>query len=148
MQYFLNTLNIFFANTTLIFHFLFIIFVTFGFLCLFINKYVCLIHIPSFAWASYAVFTKTICPLTYLENWFLSNAGLHTYGGSFVSEYIFKMIYLSEFKEFEILFGFLLAINLIFYIFFFGEKKHKRFFGAGNEIRTRDPHVGNVMLYH
>ncbi len=20
--------------------------------------------------------------------------------------------------------------------------------GAGNEIRTRDPHVGNVMLYH
>ena len=21
-------------------------------------------------------------------------------------------------------------------------------YGAGNEIRTRDPHVGNVMLYH
>ena len=122
MPDFLNSLNILLANMTLIFHFLFIFFVTFGFLCSIINKYFCLIHIPSFAWAGYAVFTKTICPLTYLENWFLANAGLQTYRGSFVSEYIFELIYLSDIREYEILFGFFVAINIIFYFFFFWKK--------------------------
>ena len=122
MQDLLNTLNIFFANITLFFHLLFICFVAFGFLCLLINKYFCLIHIPSLVWGGYAVVTKTICPLTYLENWFLSNAGLNTYEGSFISEYIFKLIYLPEVRNFEILFSFLVVINVIFYFFFLWKK--------------------------
>ena len=125
MQDFLNSFNTFLASITLIFHFLFILFVTFGFLCLQINKYFCLIHVPSLAWAGYIVFTKTVCPLTYLENWFLSNAGLQTYRGSFLSEYIFELIYLTDIKELEILllFSLLVVINLIFYAFFFFRKK-------------------------
>ena len=64
------------ANLTLIVHFAFILFVVFGALLFFVTTKIVFIHIPAFIWGSYIELTHSICPLTYLENWFLHKANL------------------------------------------------------------------------
>ena len=64
------------AELTLVIHFIFIVFVGFGAFIYFINSKLLYIHFLSLIWGCYAVLTKTICPLTYLENWFLKKLEL------------------------------------------------------------------------
>ena len=68
-----------FANFTLILHLIFILFVIFGGLFFFISSKIIYIHIPVLFWGIYIELTNSICPLTYLENWFLYQGGLNTY---------------------------------------------------------------------
>ena len=99
----------------------------FGSFLLPISKTLSYLHLSSLTWSTYAVLSKTICPLTYLENWFLSNAGLVTYKGSFLGEYISDLIYFSQIKEFEmiVLFTSFIILNAIQYAIFFGKKFEK-----------------------
>ena len=70
-----------FANLTLIAHFIFILFVVFGGLFFFILPKIVYIHLPALLWGIYIELTNSVCPLTYLENWFLYKGELTTYGG-------------------------------------------------------------------
>ena len=67
------------AEIILIIHFLFIIFVIFGALLFFVAKKIVFIHIPAIIWGTYIELTHSICPLTYLENWFLHKSNLTIY---------------------------------------------------------------------
>ena len=82
-----------FANLTLIIHLIFILFVIFGGLLFFIFSKIIYIHFPALLWGIYIELTNTICPLTYLENWFLYHAELNTYSNSFINNYLFSIIY-------------------------------------------------------
>ena len=81
------------ANLTVIIHFSFILFVIFGGLLFFIFSKIIYIHLPSLIWGIYIVFSSSICPLTYLENWLLIKDGLSTYSSSFINNYIITIVY-------------------------------------------------------
>ena len=81
------------ANLLVIFHFLFILFVIFGAFFLFLSKKIVWIHVPAIFYALYIELTHAICPLTYLENWFLKKANLTVYSSSFIKYYLMPIIY-------------------------------------------------------
>ena len=82
-----------FANLTLIINLIFILFVIFGGLLFFIFSKIIYIHLPALLWGIYIELTNSVCPLTYLENWFLYKGELTTYSNDFISNYLFPIIY-------------------------------------------------------
>ena len=106
------------ANLTVIFHFIFIVFVIFGAFLLFLSKKIAWIHIPAVIYGVYIELTHTICPLTYLENWFLNKANLISYSSSFIEYYLIPIIYPRNLNaEIQLYFGiFLIVINIIIYV--------------------------------
>ena len=113
------------ANLTLIIHFAFILFVIFGALLFFITTKIIFIHIPAFIWGSYIELTHSICPLTYLENWFLYKANLTTYSEGFIQNYLVSIVYPANLTEdLRIYLGItLIIINIIFYGFIISRLK-------------------------
>jgi len=107
----------FLATFTLIIHFLFIVYVILGGLFFFIKPWTIYFHIPAFLYGLYVEFTQSICPLTYLENFFLSKANLTTYSISFIQKYLYVIIYpINLTKELQITLGIsLIVINIIIY---------------------------------
>ena len=116
------------ADLILIVHFVFIIFVVFGALLFFVVKKIVFIHIPVLIWGSYIELTHSICPLTYLENWFLHKANLTTYSEGFIQNYLVPIVYpMSLTKDLQIYLGItLIVVNIIIYGFIF-DKLKKRF---------------------
>ena len=113
------------ANLTLIVHFAFILFVVFGALLFFVATKIIFIHFPALIWGSYIELTNSICPLTYLENWFLHKANLTTYSEGFIQNYLVPIVYpVSLTKDLQIYLGIaLIVINIVFYAFIFGKLK-------------------------
>ena len=113
------------ADIILIIHFLFILFVIFGALLFFIVKKIVFIHIPAIIWGSYIELTHSICPLTYLENWFLHKANLTTYSEGFIQNYLVPIVYpMNLTKDLQIFLGIsLIVINIVIYVFIFGKLK-------------------------
>ena len=113
------------SDLTLIIHFAFILFVIFGALLFFITTKIIFIHIPAFIWGSYIELTNSICPLTYLENWFLHKANLTTYSEGFIQNYLVPIVYpVSLTKDLQIYLGIaLMFINIVFYAFIFKKLK-------------------------
>ena len=107
------------ANLILIVHFVFIIFVLFGALLFFVVKKITFIHIPAFIWGSYIELTHSICPLTYLENWFLNKANLTIYSEGFIQNYLVPIVYpVNLTKDLQIYLGItLIVVNIIIYGF-------------------------------
>ena len=105
------------ADLTLIIHFAFILFAVFGALLLLVSIKIVFIHIPSLIWASYIELTHFVCPLTYLENWFLNKAKLETYSEGFIQNYLVPIVYPTNLtRELQIYFGLtLIVINIIIY---------------------------------
>ena len=105
------------ANLTLIAHLIFIFFVIFGGLLFFIFSKIIYIHLPALLWGIYIELTNSICPLTYLENWFLYKAELTTYSNDFISNYFFPIIYPEGLTtEIQIYLGIsLIVINILIY---------------------------------
>lgn len=105
------------AEFTLIIHFVFIIFVIFGGLLFFIAKKIIFIHIPAFIWGAYMELTQSICPLTYLENWFLFKANVATYSTGFIQNYLIPFIYPTNLtKDIQINLGIsLIILNAVIY---------------------------------
>ena len=66
--------------------------VIFGGLLFFIYSKIIYFHFPALLWGIYVEFTNSICPLTYLENWFLYQSGLTTYTNDFINNYFTKTI--------------------------------------------------------
>ena len=107
----------FLANITLIIHLIFILFVIFGGLLFFIFSKAIYIHFPALIWGIYIELTRSICPLTYLENWFLSQGELTTYSDSFIQNYVLPIIYTENLTaELQIYLGTtLIIINIFIY---------------------------------
>ena len=113
------------ANLTLIVHFAFILFVVFGALLFFVATKITFIHFPALIWGSYIELTNSICPLTYLENWFLHKANLTTYSEGFIQNYLMPIVYPASLtKDLQIYLGIaLIVINIVFYAFIFNKLK-------------------------
>ena len=107
------------ANLTLFVHFAFILFVVFGALLFFVTTKIIFIHIPAFIWGSYIELTHSICPLTYLENWFLNKANLTIYSEGFIQNYLVPIVYPTDLsKDLQIYLGItLIVVNIIIYGF-------------------------------
>ena len=109
----------FFANLTLIAHLIFILFVIFGGLLVFIFSKIFNIHLTALLWGIYIELTNSVCPLTYLENWFLNKAKLATYSNGFINNYIYLIIYPEGLTNYiQIYLGItLIVINILIYGF-------------------------------
>ena len=115
------------ANLTLIVHFAFILFVVLGALLFFVSTKIVFIHIPAFIWGSYIELTHSICPLTYLENWFLHKANLTTYSEDFIQNYLVSIVYPTNLsKDLQIYLGIaIIVVNMIIYGFIISKLKKK-----------------------
>jgi len=113
------------ANLILFVHFIFILFVIFGALLFFASTKIIFIHIPALIWGIYIELTNSICPLTYLENWFLHKANLTTYSEGFIQNYLVSIVYPTNLtKNLQIYLGIgLIVINIIIYAFIFSKLK-------------------------
>ena len=113
------------ANLILFVHFIFILFVVFGALLFFASSKIIFIHIPAFIWGSYITLTNSICPLTYLENWFLNKANLTTYSEGFIQNYLVPIVYpINLTKDLQIYLGVaLILINVVIYAFIYSKVK-------------------------
>jgi len=85
------------------------------------------IHIPAFIWGSYIELTHSICPLTYLENWFLHKANLTTYSEGFIQHYLVSIVYPTNLsKDLQIYLGIaIIVVNMIIYGFIISRLKKK-----------------------
>ena len=106
------------ADLILIIHFTFVLFVVFGALLIFVSIKIVFIHIPAVIWGSYIELTNSICPLTYLENWFLHKANLTTYSEGFIQNYLVPIVYpMNLTKDLQIYLGIaLIVLNIIVYV--------------------------------
>ena len=105
------------ANLTLIIHLIFILFVIFGGLLFFIFSKIIYIHLPALLWGIYIELTNSVCPLTFLENWFLYKGELTTYSNDFINNYLFPIIYPEGLTiDIQIYLGIsLIVINILIY---------------------------------
>ena len=117
------------ADIILIIHFAFILFVIFGALLFFVTTKIIFIHLPALIWGSYIELTSSICPLTYLENWFLHKANLTTYSEGFIQNYLVPIVYPTNLtKDTQIYLGIaLIVINIVLYAFIFSKMKEKNY---------------------
>ena len=104
-----------FAYLTLIAHLIFILFVIFGGILFFIYSKIIYIHLPALLWGIYIELTNSVCPLTYLENWFLHKGDLSTYSNDFISNYIFPIIYPEGLTNEKNISCILTVINILIY---------------------------------
>ena len=114
------------ADTALVIHFAFIIFVVFGGIFVIWWRKVIWLHIPAVMWGALIEFAGWTCPLTPLENRFRVKGGQAGYPGGFIEEYILPVIYPAGLtREIQIILGLLvITVNLVIYLNIF----HKSFF--------------------
>ena len=115
------------ADLTLIVHFAFIIFVVFGALLFFVSTKIIYVHVPALIWGIYIEITHSICPLTYLENWFLQKANLTTYSEGFIQNYLVPIVYPKNLTEdLQTYFAIVLIVaNMIMYGLIISKSKKK-----------------------
>ena len=116
------------GDLTLIVHFAFIIFVVFGALLFFVSTKIIYVHVPALIWGIYIELTHSVCPLTYLENWFLQKANLTTYSEGFIQNYLLPIVYPKNLTEDlqTYLAIVLIVANMIMYGFIISKSKKKR----------------------
>jgi hypothetical protein len=105
------------ADSIVVIHLAFIIFVTLGALLVLWWKKLAWVHIPMALWGILVEFSGWICPLTPWENYFRRLAGEEAYKGDFIGEYILPLIYPEELtRNIQLLLGsFVVMINLLIY---------------------------------
>jgi hypothetical protein len=105
------------ADAVVVFHLAFIVFVLAGGALLLWRRRIAWLHLPAVAWAAYAEFTSTICPLTPLENALRRRAGQSGYEGGFIEHYLIPIIYPAGLtaNTQEVLGAVVIAVNLVFY---------------------------------
>lgn len=81
------------ADVTLLIHFVFILFAVAGALLAVRRPWIVFIQVPAAAWGAFVEIFNKVCPLTFLENYFLMKAGRSGYTESFVGHYLMPLIY-------------------------------------------------------
>lgn len=80
---------------------------------------------PALIWGVYIEFSNRICPLTYLENYFLEKSGKDQYTVDFIEQYIIPMVYPPHLNvQLQSILGTILIIMNVF-IYFYLFKKNK-----------------------
>lgn len=105
------------ANSVVLLHFAFILFVVLGGLVVLRWPRFMWLHMPAAAWGAFIELTGRVCPLTPLENRLRIAAGETGYSGGFIEEYLIPVVYPDELTRWvQISLGVgVVAINLIFY---------------------------------
>jgi hypothetical protein len=81
------------ADCVLALHFLFIVWLVFGALVTRRRPILQWLHIACLVWGVLVEVTPWPCPLTLLENWLESRAGVGAYQGGFLLHYLDKLVY-------------------------------------------------------
>lgn len=81
------------ADTVVLIHLLFIVFVITGGMLAKRSRKWMLIHLPAAAWATMIELRGWICPLTPLENMLWEKAGQAGYAAGFIEHYLVPIIY-------------------------------------------------------
>jgi hypothetical protein len=81
------------ADTVLVLHFTFIVFVMLGGLLVLRWPAAAWLHVPAVLWGIYVELSGRICPLTPLENSLREAAGQDGYSGGFIEHYVTAIIY-------------------------------------------------------
>ncbi len=81
------------ADTTVVIHFAFVLFVVLGGLLVLRWPRIAWLHVPSAAWGMAVEFAGWICPLTPLENALRERAGIASYQGDFIEQYVIPVLY-------------------------------------------------------
>ena len=97
-------------------HWLFILWVIFGAFLTRSRPLLRWLHIVSLVWGIFTELLLWPCPLTVLENWLETKAGLEPYQGGFLLHYLDKLVYPNVSATFLTIVGVLVcALNLAFY---------------------------------
>ena len=105
------------ADSVVLLHLAFILFVVLGGLVVFRWPRFMWLHMPAAAWGAFIEFTGRVCPLTPLENRLRIAAGETGYSGGFIEEYLIPVVYpdgLTRWVQISLGVG-VVAINLVFY---------------------------------
>jgi hypothetical protein len=81
------------ADSVLVFHLCFVLFVCVGGLLALRWRRVLWVHLPAALWGIWVEFSSTVCPLTPLENHFRRLGGEAGYSGGFIAHYILPVLY-------------------------------------------------------
>lgn len=105
------------ADSLLVVHLLFIIFVVLGGLLIIKWRRVVYLHLPAVTWGILVEFNHWICPLTPWENTLRQAAGETFYDTGFIEHYLIPLIYPTNLtNELQLLLGSaVILINLIVY---------------------------------
>jgi hypothetical protein len=108
----------FFADSVVLLHFLWILFLIFGGFWGRRNRLVRYIHLPGLVLAGFVEIFDWYCPLTHLEVWLRrrqSTAGGYT--GSFIAHYLERIIYIDLSRRLIVVLTILLlAMNCVIYL--------------------------------
>ncbi len=105
------------ANLVVLAHALFVAFVVLGGFLAWRRRWVAWLHVPATVWGVAIEYAGWICPLTPLENYFRTRAGLEGYGGGFVEHYVIPLLYPAGLTPPQqlVLGTFALTVNLVAY---------------------------------
>lgn len=81
------------ADTVVVIHMAFVVFVVAGGLLLFRWRWVVWLHVPAMVWGGFAEFANCACPLTRLERWLRTVAHVRATSGDFLQHYLFPFLY-------------------------------------------------------
>lgn len=116
------------ADTVVVLHLIFILFVFFGGLTLFRWPKMIWIHVPAAVWGGLVEFFGFPCPLTPLENHLRIAGNVATYTSGFVAHYIMPIVYPPGLtREAQVVLGVLiLGINFAIYFRFLTRKRQPK----------------------
>jgi len=100
------------AETVLLLHLAFIVFVIAGATGAARWSWLPLVHLPAAAWGVFVELTGRVCPLTTAENYLRLKAGEAGYSESFIEHYLLAIIYPAGLTR-EIQFGLAAAVVVI-----------------------------------
>ena len=116
------------AETVLLLHLAFIVFVIAGAAGAARWRWLPLIHLPAAAWGVFVELTGRLCPLTTAENYLRLKAGAAGYNDSFIEHYLLAIIYPAGLTQ-EIQFALAAAvvvINAAIYAWIFYRRRSSR----------------------
>ena len=118
----------FLADTVLVIHLAFILFVLFGAFLVIKWRWVAWLHLPAAFWGAYVEFSGRYCPLTPLENNLRRLAGEAGYSGGFIDHYVTGWIYPDGLtRELQMVIGaIVVVINVVVYWFVIRSSRRDR----------------------
>ena len=113
-----------FAYFTILLHFVWIVFLVFGFFFALRKSKIALLHLAGLIFSLILNIMGWYCPLTYLENYlhYLDDRG-STYGGPFIIKYLEHIIY-PDLPEEYIRIGEIIFVGLYIIFYAYMAKKH------------------------
>jgi hypothetical protein len=115
------------ADTVLVVHLSFILFVVAGGFLVRWRRGVAWVHLPAAGWGALIEFMGWVCPLTPLEIWSRSRAGDIGYAGGFIEHYLLPVVYPAALtRDVQIALGaVVLVVNVSVYAWVFGRRSKR-----------------------